>query len=417
MSLKRKADSELTRRTLKYIINKNHVHFLAGINSVLFFVLMLLSYLLRTTNLFALIFILSFIFACSILLWYKQFRNFGLILVTVGLCFFVIEFVLALCSDRNLTTRTEIYSQNNEPSKTFYRESELGYQPNPGVFIARKFSNSNRPIYDVIYTIDMDGTRVTPEASADSKFSPTRINFFGGSFMFGTGLNDNQTLPYYVSQLLHVRVKNYSAPGYGAHQAYYIMKNLDLSPESQTDVFLTSAFHSERSYCIPFYSDLSPRYRLKRTADRNVIFQDGVCGDPVFGKVMPMFLVRILRKFRMYLSLKQIVMSRSDREEEFRLYIELIRAMNNISEFENRTFVVLYVDAQDEYFEGSRYSNDLIISLLKESGIRVINVSLDVTGVVPAKYYLDLEDKHPSSLANQLRAEILVNQLKSIKWY
>ena len=77
----------------------------------------------------------------------------------------------------------------------------LGYAPYPNrVVEAWKIVGSDR-IYDVTYTIDSHGLRKTPGITA-SAAARSAFLFFGGSFTFGEGLNDDETLPYQFAKEL-----------------------------------------------------------------------------------------------------------------------------------------------------------------------------------------------------------------------
>jgi len=71
--------------------------------------------------------------------------------------------------------------------------------------------------YDVTYTIDERGARVTPASAPE----PTGrdVVFFGGSYTFGEGVEDDQTLPNQVARRAPGwRVTNFGFPGYGPGQ-------------------------------------------------------------------------------------------------------------------------------------------------------------------------------------------------------
>ena len=80
---------------------------------------------------------------------------------------------------------------------TYFRRDAVGLLlPPAGRFpvVARR-TDTGATLYEVTYTIDEFGKRKTPVAAAQSrtKFAA----FFGCSFTFGEGLDDDETLPYY----------------------------------------------------------------------------------------------------------------------------------------------------------------------------------------------------------------------------
>jgi hypothetical protein len=108
-------------------------------------------------------------------------------------------------------------------SPKYFKETDIGYVANPDLHSARKLSKQGDIIYDVHYSIDNDGFRLTKLTNNEQ---PHRINFFGCSMTFGEGMNDEETLPYFVQKnLQEVKVKNFGWHGYGAHQALAILQS------------------------------------------------------------------------------------------------------------------------------------------------------------------------------------------------
>ena len=75
----------------------------------------------------------------------------------------------------------------------------------------------SRLITDVTYGIDVSGLR---EISSTVQGRPHKVAFFGDSFMFGHGVEDDQTLPYYFVQEARGTFEgyNFAGEGWGPHQ-------------------------------------------------------------------------------------------------------------------------------------------------------------------------------------------------------
>jgi hypothetical protein len=73
-------------------------------------------------------------------------------------------------------------------------------------------------IIDVIYTIDSQGLRTSPPDTGEDDIRS--ILFFGGSFVFGAGLNDTEAMPYQVGLKTNgdYRIYNFGVNAYGPHQ-------------------------------------------------------------------------------------------------------------------------------------------------------------------------------------------------------
>lgn len=98
----------------------------------------------------------------------------------------------------------------------FGDDALLGYKPHPNSQVDSLKQQGDEIIYDVIYTIDDHSRRITPtEGGSRSKMTL----FFGDSFMFGEGVQDNETLPYHVARLAEdYQPYNYGFSGYGPQQ-------------------------------------------------------------------------------------------------------------------------------------------------------------------------------------------------------
>ena len=93
-----------------------------------------------------------------------------------------------------------------------------GLQPLKAKLVGK---TSGRTIYDVIYSFDERGNRASSQPP-DPQAHP-QVIFLGGSFMFGEGLNDQDTLPSQFSMVAGRRVVNAGMHGYGSHQAYRLL--------------------------------------------------------------------------------------------------------------------------------------------------------------------------------------------------
>lgn len=92
----------------------------------------------------------------------------------------------------------------------------LGYGPVKGKRVNAKKVYDKKIIYDVTYTIDKSGLRISPLFR--SRFEHECILFFGGSYTFGEGVNDHEAMPYVVGKLSNFKVFNFGFHGYGPHQ-------------------------------------------------------------------------------------------------------------------------------------------------------------------------------------------------------
>jgi hypothetical protein len=127
--------------------------------------------------------------------------------------------ILALC----LAAAETYFSHIEIKQPTFsagYRVTDdvVGFAPAKGIQAHSRRMIGNDVLYDVTYTIDDNGLRISPPGKTDG--SAGSLLFFGCSFTFGEGLEDNETLPYQVGYLSggEYRIFNFAFHGYGPNQ-------------------------------------------------------------------------------------------------------------------------------------------------------------------------------------------------------
>jgi hypothetical protein len=129
--------------------------------------------------------------------------------------------------------------------------TQNGWRNNPSKKIYEILRMEDKIIWNVQMNIDKYSRRVTPfkfEKEKPDKF----IMFFGCSFVFGTGINDNETLPYFLANKMKDYVPyNYATGAMGTHQLLSLMENTDLKkqvPEKNgIFIYVYANGHIERS--------------------------------------------------------------------------------------------------------------------------------------------------------------------------
>jgi len=121
------------------------------------------------------------------------------------------------------STKKEI---NDSKSYTQILHEELGYGPMVNTIINSKKIKKDEVFYDVNYTIDENGHRITTNNSFNKNLKKS-ILFFGCSFTYGDGVQDNESLPYLFNSKTNNKynVYNFAFSGYGAHQMLAILDN------------------------------------------------------------------------------------------------------------------------------------------------------------------------------------------------
>ena len=281
--------------------------------------------------------------------------------------------------------------------------TDTGKTARPGTYPRKKLTLDGEVIYEVVYSIGDDGFRLTKNETLDNSH---RINFFGCSFTFGAGLNDDETLPHYVKKLLpDISVKNYGFHGYGIHEALAILQS-KLDTSGDINFLLTSPWHSLRSACVQKWTRGSPKYELAKNGQ---VIRNGRCNTKQYsGRVMEALSKSALAG----LIHDNLQLLPSTQDAQIELYLALIREMSELSRQRNQKFIIGYIQAADNWFKGD-YTNEHIYNELSAMSDEIVDMSLTVPGVKLAKhYYIHKLDTHPTAEANRARAGILAEVLR-----
>ncbi|MFP5470849.1 MAG: hypothetical protein ACLGGV_04575 [Bacteroidia bacterium] len=121
-------------------------------------------------------------------------------------------------------------------------------------------------VYDVNYTLKK-GKRFIPNNNDSSKKS---MYFLGCSFIFGDGLNDKQTLPYFFNEYSEHKFNsiNYAFSGYGTHQVLKIVETkLKREVEdSSVAIYLLLPSHLDRAAGYVDWDKFGPKYEVENNS-------------------------------------------------------------------------------------------------------------------------------------------------------
>ena len=113
--------------------------------------------------------------------------------------------------------RSQIIITKTIPVEWRGNETDIGSLPGPNTTTAFEEFLDGRLIAHVTYRFDANGLREIP---APVQKGTHKVVFFGCSFMFGHGVEDDQTLPYYFVQEAKGTFEgfNFAGDGWGPHQ-------------------------------------------------------------------------------------------------------------------------------------------------------------------------------------------------------
>ena len=313
-------------------------------------------------------------------------RDAFIVVASVGLGLTVAEAYALVVSAPAIETTTPGYS---------VLRSIVGWGPGqPGVYRDRKVKGrSGSVIYDVEYTIDAHRNRQVISA-------PTGLTvaFFGDSMTFGQGVPDADTLPQAFADATGHRwqVLNLAFPGYGPQQFLRALETdmfRDLLTEPRLFVFLTAAWHAERSSCLSSFVADGPRYVMVDGMPR----YEGSCQEH-----WPVRLRRLWTRTAMSSVFFEPAFGGARPADIDLLVAILVRAGQLAREKYGVPTLILYYP--DDFYARRGGVTDLqIMARLREGGLVVIDAGLDPRDF-PGQELQIPGDGHPTGVANRARA-------------
>ena len=298
--------------------------------------------------------------------------------------------------------------------KPFYRLPFLRYYDKllPNNLLDRKpgeyhnFSlktSTGKYIYDVTYTIDKYGRRITPVIDTPSR--QQYLIFLGGSFTFGLGVEDKQTLPYWTGNAAQGYMPyNYGENGAGPFDILAQVETTDFNRavKQKRGVFIYPIIYDHINRTIGRMSLLGwKKYAIfykKNKAGQFVRSGTFQSEKPVLTKTYEFLADRQLTH---YLKLD---FPFSITEKHLEHVAQVINQIKNTlnEKYPDNPFVLLLYPSSTKL--------NRLIPYLEKYHIRY----LDYTTLYDKndkKYYLAEEDHHPTPLAYKIVAEQLVKDI------
>lgn len=310
-------------------------------------------------------------------------------------------------SSQARSTYFDSNQQYNTPA--YWQLTEFGSQPRPGEFRARKLASDGELIYDVNYSIGADGFRLTPQFEGKPKRS---FNFLGDSFTFGEGVQDQETMAYFVGEESRksgkkITVKNFGMSGGGIHQALAILQS-KVPVDAHAHFILTAPWHSSRAACADFFTLGSPKYVLATSGEA---IRDGYCRSFAWVEHSPKALRGLITSSNIFKLIQDSLFVISDQDKQIELYLGILKTSAKEIASRGEVLVIGFIKADENWFVGS-YDNEKIVTKIKDMGINVIDMTLSKTNEdLPRNFYLHELDKHPTAAANLQRARLLLDRL------
>lgn len=364
----------------------------------------------------------TFLWAISAVLviaaiYLSRLRDFFITIISLSVTLAIVEMglgylpgLLAKKVERASQARSTYFDSNQQyNTPAYWQLTEFGSQPRPGEFRARKLASDGELIYDVNYSIGADGFRLTPQFEGKPKRS---FNFLGDSFTFGEGVQDQETMAYFVGEESRksgkqITVKNFGMSGGGIHQALAILQS-KVPVDAHTHFILTAPWHASRAACADFFTLGSPKYVLGTSGE---VIRDGYCRSFAWVEHSPKAVRGLITSSNIFKLLQDSLFVISDQDKQIELYLGILRSAAKEIATRGEVLVVGFIKADESWFVGS-YDNEKIVTKIKDMGINVIDMTLSKRNEdLPRNFYLHELDKHPTAAANLQRARLLLDKL------
>lgn len=314
-------------------------------------------------------------------------RLFQILAISLGL---ISSLIIGLGTLRYYNKQTTPSFLGSYTVDGFTPHNYLGYAPKENSKLhSCKIINTDT-IYCVQYTLNANAKRVVPINDSASK----HVLFFGCSFTYGEGVNDEETFTYRLGKLrADLQIYNYAYSGYGPQQmlATLQFENLNKYVNDQEGylVYMLMPEHIYRASGEPYYiqgwGSSSPHYAFH--GDSLKYYKSHMAWRPIYtswhrflgwsglGNALSMF-------------------PKGYKQSDINLTVAICEKAKEqyLSQFPGGRFIVSMFPMEQPEFEVAH-----IISTLKNAGIEVwdLNNVIDVT----AEFTI-ANDGHPSNMAH-----------------
>ena len=345
---------------------------------------------------FALLLLAVAIFSCIVAYRFKVFRTALTPVVTLFVCLSLAEVLLSVFMSP-VTYYTEVLSEGE------FTQRIEGFRSLPisGIHRVRKRREDGEVIYDAVYSIGEDGYRKSPSTEDFDAY------VYGGSYTFGEGLNDDETLVHFLWLDHDLHVKSISAPGHGMQQALYKIEH-GFSSLDEWNILLTAPWHSFRSACKRDYSIGTPKYKIVN----NFAVLNGVCNE-FFDKNR--YLHTILDRSEIYKLVIRVLPNNPNElsNDDIELYLAIIRSIARETRQNRSRLAIAFIRSENELLADVTWSNDSIMQELKTIADIVVDVTLaEKPEELDRRFQIHELDPHPSAEANRVRAGLIATAIK-----
>ncbi|MBD63593.1 MAG: hypothetical protein CME62_00160 [Halobacteriovoraceae bacterium] len=297
---------------------------------------------------------------------------------------------------------TEVYNYFEKPLNV--PDKNLGFKLNPSTQLrhVRKYKESI--VYDVVYSIDDQGRRLHSTTQSNSTNQNFAV-FFGCSFIFGIGINDDKTLPHFFQKNRpSYNVYNYgvggTGPNYMLAQLQAGQLNKDQLGESGVLIYSYIPNHLRRA------NGLWPSLRWTAPTPYYEIQNEKLVREKNFteGRYWQTLLYSFVGKALSVLG-KPYVDFPQINQKHVNHTCQIIQESQKefLKQFPTSKFYTLIHPSSKDYSSVSYKHTLSLIKCLKTKNISVIEMRYDLD----IENYAIQNDHHPTALSNKEIAEKL----------
>lgn len=330
-------------------------------------------------------------------------KRFIYYILICSICFVTIELTLRFLAYE--TYQIPEYSFVSSPKECFSNSSNLGIDLVPGKF---EIDINNGLIHTV--THNADSNRICSTANLDTLTKETFI--LGGSYTYGTGINDFETFPYLLQQeFKNTKFTNYAVPGYGTTHALLQLKNqITKGHIPQSVIIAYATFHEERNQMNKTYQyKLTKGIELNELTLNKLIFPyfDLEKNAIDFIDIVSDFKPLPFRKQSATINLIEQVFLKNEAKklQELTYSKKIILAIKNLCKTNNIQLIIADIAFNN--------SSEIINNFCSTQNIAYLNISPDFTqnGFRSLPY-----DPHPNKAVHKIYFEKMSAYLKSINF-
>lgn len=306
--------------------------------------------------------------------------------------------------------------------KIYWTDNNItGYGVLPNVS-GKSISRNERTgeiLYDINYSTNENGWRKVATSNANSSKC---FVFFGDSFTYGEGVNDDETLSFlFGKEMKDYQIFNFGYHGYGPHQALALLQSGEVERilgdkcESVNGLYENITDHIKRANGFSAWEQgnkNAPRFKLENGKAVWVNIDKNVEQKPKFTQKLAQtkygrksYLLELLAKNRY-----------SFKQEHNELYFAILEGIK--SELETRlnaNFTLFLWDPTNLSEDLEKREFEAILAWLETSKIQYFLMSQTAEDYTTnrLKYGIHADDLHPNALANEKIAKFLAQKIKN----